>query len=214
MKKSQHPSIGGDFPDNDQTKLYRTTGEQPAIIVNNESIIRQVIKSDPQQGYAMIFKRYYQPLCSHAVRFLYCKEAAEDIVSEVFLNFWKNKLYEKVNTTYRAYLYTAVRNNVYNYMKKEFRENEDEAKMSAMQINRAETVDPQSILLLDELFSKVEKSIASFPPQCQKVFLMSRFEGKKNREIAEALQLKLKTVEAHMMKALSTLKKSLQDYLG
>lgn len=213
MKKTN--ASAEDLQMNNRMTVRRVPEEQSVgLLMNNESMIRQVIKQNPQQGYDMIFRRYYQPLCSHAVRFLYSKEAAEDIVSEVFLNFWKNKLYENVSTTYRAYLYTAVRNNAYNYLKKEFREKEDGENLTKLRGSMVETDNPQAILLLDELFSKVEKSIASFPPQCQKVFLMSRFEGKKNREIAEAMQLNIKTVEAHMMKALATLRKSLQDYLG
>jgi len=196
-------------------KVYLEPAEgQTATVFNNEVMIRQVITENPQQGYEMIFRRYYQPLCSHAVRYLYSKEAAEDIVGEVFLNFWKNRLYENVTSTYRAYLYTAVRNNAFNHLKKELREKTTGENLSALMSRQKETADPHSILLLDELFTKVEKAVASFPPQCQKVFLMSRYEGKKNREIAEALQLKIKTVEAHMMKALALLKKSMQEYLA
>ena len=215
MKKNQPPQTGDNFRNNQELRVLKDPPEQKqAIVLNDESIIRQVLQNDPQAGYDMLFRRYYRPLCSHAARFLYSKETAEDVVSEVFLNFWKNKLYENVNSTYKTYLYTAVRNNAYNYLKKEFRTRDLKENFSEVNIKLRESSDPQSILLLDELFSKVEKSINSFPPQCQRVFLLSRFEGKKNKEIAETMNLKLKTVEAHMMKALSTLKKSLEFYLG
>jgi RNA polymerase sigma-70 factor (ECF subfamily) len=161
----------------------------------------------------MIFKRYYSPLCNHAARFVYSKEIAEDIVSEIFLNCWKKKLYETITSTFRAYLYTAVRNSAYNYLKGEFSEKLTGREEILIPVGFMEETDPQKILLLNELAGRIERTIDAFPPQCQKVFLMSRFEGKKNREIASELAIGIKTVEAHMMKALALLKRSLSDYL-
>jgi RNA polymerase sigma-70 factor (ECF subfamily) len=187
--------------------------EGQALLLNNETIIRQVLKEDPGKGFEMIFKRYYSPLCNHAARFVYSKEIAEDIVSEIFLNCWKKKLYETITSTFRAYLYTAVRNSAYNYLKGEFSEKLTGREETLMPVGFMEETDPQKILLLNELAGRIERTIDAFPPQCQKVFLMSRFEGKKNREIASELAIGIKTVEAHMMKALALLKRSLSDYL-
>ncbi len=184
------------------------------VQLNQEVIFKKTIKEDPAKGFELIFTAYYKPLCSHAVRFVYSKEIAEDIVEEVFLNFWKRGLYNSVNTSYRSYLYTAVRNSAFNYLKLEFREKFNVDHNAVAEENGGKENDsPEAIMLLAELVHKVEKLISSFPPQCQKVFLLSRFEGKKNREIADELDIKLKTVEAHMMKALGLLKKSLSDYL-
>jgi len=130
-------------------------------------------------------------------------------VSEVFFNFWNKRLYESVTTSFRAYLYTAVRNSAYNYLRQEF----GVRLPPGSEEEWIEDNNPQSILLLSELMTKIEQVIAAFPPQCQKVFLLSRFEGRKNREIAGELQIRLKTVEAHMKKALGILKKTLSEYL-
>ena len=62
----------------------------------------------------------------------------------------------------------------------------------------------------DELQQQIETVINGFGPGVRQVFLMSRFEGKKNQEIADELQLSLKTVEAHMTKALALFRKALQ----
>ena len=204
---------------NKDNTLFRLKEEKVdtnlATLLDNESIVRSVLKSNPDKGFEMIFKRYYKPLCNHAVRFVYSKEIAEDIVSEVFVNFWKKKHYENVAISYRAYLYQAVRNTIYNHLKSEFGKKSNHGLYVdySSKEKELEFDTPQRILLFDELFQKIEQSVENFPPQCQKVFLLSRFEGKKNREIAEELDIKIKTVEAHMMKALSILKNALADYL-
>jgi RNA polymerase sigma-70 factor (ECF subfamily) len=211
MKEPKKPS-GGNTPISGNNPLRVAMDketEAQAVLMDNETFIRLILKEDPGKGFAVIFKKYYGPMCSHATRFVYSKEIAQDLVSEVFLNFWKKKLYETVTTTFRAYLYTAVRNSAYNHLKKEFSERSGPLADPEM----IEEANPQSILLLSELMARIEQIIDSFPPQCQKVFLMSRYEGRKNREIAAELDIRLKTVEAHMMKALGILKKTLSDYL-
>jgi RNA polymerase sigma-70 factor (family 1) len=175
---------------------------------DDEIFIRKAIEANPEKGCELLFKRYYRPLCSHAVRFLYSKELAEDMVSEVFLTFWQKKVYLQIQTSYRAYLFTSVRHQAYMYLRAELskQKNMDLADWKA----QAELpTTPQQIMQYNELYLKMEQTIQEIPPQAQKVFLMSRFEGKKNQAIADELQISLKTVEGHITKALAMLKKNL-----
>lgn len=178
--------------------------------LDSEVFIRETFKENPRKGYELLFRRYYRALCSHAVRFVYSKEVAEDIVGDIFLILWKNKVYEKINTSFRAYLYASVRNRAFNYLKWEFKKDVDIDMI--LENNQVFEETPQTMLQFDELFQKIENTITALPPQCQRVFLMSRFENKKNREIADELEIALKTVEAHMMKALAQMRNSLNGY--
>ncbi len=197
-----------------ELSLVRANGSGAETrVLNDESIIRQTILIHPEKGFEMVYKRYYGQLCSHALRFVYSLEAAEDIVEEVFLGFWKNELYRSVKTTFRAYLYTAVRNRSFDYVKTEFALKEGKEGKTEVVENQLDMNDPQSILLMNELTNIIANSVNNFPPQCQRVFMLSRIEGKKNREIAEQLGINIKTVEAHMMKALASLRKALSHYL-
>ena len=187
---------------------------QTAQVFGDEAMIRTVIKSNPEKGYELLFRKYHKTLCSHAVRYVYSKEIAEDIVSDIFVNLWRKRLFEHITTSYRDYLFQALRNTVYNYLKSEFaKKNESVSSFTSEFDIFQENNTPQKMLLFDELNKKIEQSVGGFSPQCQKVFLLSRFEGKKNREIASELNIKIKTVEAHMMKALSLLKAAMADYL-
>ncbi|GAB2564447.1 RNA polymerase sigma-70 factor [Spirosoma areae] len=179
----------------------------PAVsVVDNEHIVRAAFANSPQQGFEALFRLYYRPLCSHAVRFVYTREVAEDIVGEVFYQLWKTASYATVKHTYRTYLYAAVRHRAYNYLRDEFTDSRTSVSLDSVdETVLAET--PQTLIEYDETFQRLEKIIHELPPQCQRVFLMSRFENRKNQEIADELGLALKTVEAHMARALHQLRR-------
>ncbi|GAB3993607.1 RNA polymerase sigma-70 factor [Spirosoma daeguense] len=175
-------------------------------IVDNEHLIRTAFIQSPEQGFEALFRLYYRPLCSHALRFVYTREVAEDLVGEVFYQLWKTGAYVSVQHTYRTYLYAAVRHRAYNYLRDELTGNRTPASLDSVQeVLQPET--PQTMIEYDETFQRLEKIIQDLPPQCQRVFLMSRFENRKNQEIADELGLSLKTVEAHMARALQQLRK-------
>ena len=218
MKKNELNFINNEDTLN-ENGLHALSKDEPvqkhfANVLDDEAILRNAFKNNPENGFEFVFRRYYKPLCSHAVRYVYSKEIAEDIVSDVFINFWKNGNYRNVKISYRAYLYQALRNTIYNHLKSEFGKRSNNTSTLSKEMDEVtEERTPQKMLLFDELSNKIQETVNAFPPQCQRVFILSRYEGKKNREIAEEMNIKLKTVEAHMMKALSVLKNSLANYL-
>lgn len=180
-------------------------------VIDYEAIIRRSFESDHLKGCELLFKRYYQSLCSHAVRFVYSRAAAEDIVMEVFSRFWQHKIYNSVETSYRAYLFTTVRHAAFAYLKSEFGKEQAIATPVDLPNGLDNSCTPQQLLQYHELHSKIEDILKALPPQSQKVFIMSRFEGKKNQVIADELNLSTKTIEGHITKALSILKRSLRE---
>lgn len=185
--------------------------ENPGGIIDSEVWIQKAFEVDTTKGYELLFKRYYHPLCSHAVRFVYSKEVAEDLVMEVFSQFWQKQLHQVVTTSYRSYLFTTVRHAAFAYLRTELN-TEKSADYSTDARVDTPPITPQQILQYNELYIKIEEILRSVSPQSQKVFVMSRFEGKKNAAIAEELQLSTKTVEGHITKVLSLLRQSLRNY--
>jgi RNA polymerase sigma-70 factor (ECF subfamily) len=171
---------------------------------DQEWLIRTTIKESPMQGCELLFRRYYSPLCSHAVRILYSRTIAEDLVADVFCDFWGNRLFEQVNSSYRAYLFRMVRNRSINYLQRELRKQPNETVPESYIENSS--VHPEQQLSVEELYLAIEQTVQSLPTQSKKVFLLSRYEGKRIHEIAEQMQISPRTVETHISKALSILR--------
>lgn len=186
-------------------------GDRSTDNTDDEFFIRQAFTSSPEQGCELLFRRYHRVMCSHAARYVYAKEVAEDIVSAVFCKFWKNNAYESVTSSFRHYLFRSVRNEAYSYLKAEFRHS-DNLESANFEESPA-GLQPDYITQYDEMFNRVKELVEELPPQCRKVFLMSRFEGKSYQEIANELGLSIKTVEVHIVKGLSLMRKGLKDYL-
>lgn len=195
---------------NDQPVPNPFGKDQPGpLVTDTEYLIRQAFTQDVRQGYEALFRRYYPSLCSHAVRFVYSREVAEDIVSDVLLSFWKNQAHTHVTTSFRAYLFTAVRNRSYNYLQDEWpRERATDSLPEDVELTRTND-DPHQVLQLTELYNRINDEVCRLSPQCQRVFMLSRFEGRKHREIAEELAISPKTVETHLLKALAHMRRAL-----
>jgi hypothetical protein len=86
------------------------------LVNDKEIFIKNTFSKDPGLGCELLFKRYYSVLCSHSVRYVYSKSIAEDIVAEVFTSFWEKKAFENIQSSYRAYLFSMVRNSSLNYL--------------------------------------------------------------------------------------------------
>lgn len=183
--------------------------EEPlgALIDGSELFIKKAFETNPELGAELLFKTYYQALCTHTVRYVYSKEVAEDLVCDVFYTFWNNQSYKNVTTSYRAYLFRSVRNRAFNYLSNELKRNDSIETASNYEASSSDL--PQQMMQFEELYHQIDAIVESLPAQCRRVFLMNRFEGKKPKEIAEDLKISIRTVETHIQKALNTLKNKL-----
>ncbi len=179
--------------------------------LSEEEIISRHFVTSPQRGFDRLFRLYYANLCSSAIRFVYSKDLAEDIVSEVFTNFWQNKTYETITTSYRAYLYKAVRFRAYNVIKFDLQRNtliEDGQKEI---FNHQPVLKPDDILQIHELSLKIDHAIKHLPPQARNAFQLHRLEGKKYIEIAAELNITVSAVERLISRALVKLREDLKS---
>lgn len=171
-----------------------------------------------EETYIFLFREYYVSLCSYSRRYVGRKDIAEEIVSDTFLKIWENRAALQINTSVKAYLFQAVCNNSLNYLRKLKKEeilDEYFLETSSENIGFAsisEEIDEQS-LTMESINEKIEEAVSLLPEQQQKVFRLKRFEGKKNKEVAEIMGLSVKTIEMHLSKATLNLRKNLKEYL-
>jgi RNA polymerase sigma-70 factor (ECF subfamily) len=185
---------------------------------NDLTYITRKLQEGDDNTYVFLFRKYYVPLCSYAMRYVGRKDVAEEIVSDTFFNIWNNRTTLEIHSSVKGYLFHAVCNNSLNYLrklKKEERLDDFFKDNSSGNLGFACTTEelPSDSLILKDLTETIDKAVTSLPPQQQTVFRLKRYEGKKNREIAEIMGLSVKTVEMHLSKALLTLRKNLKEYL-
>lgn len=158
-----------------------------------------------------LFKAYYTPLCSYACYFLKDKDESEEIVQGIFYQLWEKRRSIVISVSIKSYLFTAVRNNSLkriNHMKikNEYRENV----INSSEKSADNTTDK---VVSKELEAQIEVAIDGLPEQCGIVFKLSRHGELKYSEIAEHLEISVKTVEKQMGKALRILREKLKAYL-
>ena len=162
-------------------------------------------------AFEMMFKTYYQPLCNYAYSFVHERDEAEEIVQTTFLSVWEKNDNLAIHTGVKPYLYAMVRNAALNVLKHEKIKQQHATVELAVAERSTESV--TRTVIASELEVHIYKALNKLPEQCRLVFKLSRFEELKYAEIAEQLNISVKTVENQMGKALKIMREQLKDYL-
>jgi RNA polymerase sigma-70 factor, ECF subfamily len=173
-----------------------------AFVFNN----KRLFDAD-QRAFDALFQEHYEPLCRFAYSLLDSVELAEEVVADVFIKIWKNKDNLHIQTSVKAYLMASVRNRSIDYLRKRLRhqtESEDEIKDVA-----STYTSPEEHTISCELLQIIESAIDCLPPQGRIIFRMSRDQGLRYQEIADQMQISIKTVETHMVRSLKFLREAL-----
>ena len=179
--------------------------------------LRNGLQEGNEQAYRELFVRHYDVLCHVALQVVGDAFLAESLVSDTIAHVWEIRHALEIRSSLRSYLMRAVRNRCFNYLALEcenhefpFSYNED---MEELGNSYASEENPLGTLLEKELESEIISSINRLDEPCRHVFLKSRFEHKKNDEIAAELGISVNTVKYHIKRALSVLRQDLGRYL-
>lgn len=178
------------------------------INLDTELFLRKTFEQDVDAGISLLFRQYYPMLCNHAVRYVSSKAIAEDIVSDIFLEFQVDKRYLTTTSSFRSYLFTMVRNRAFYYVRTEMKRTTSLEKADLVPAHI--TLSPDSITQYEELYHDVENAINAMPLKRRQIYVMHRFEGKKYQEIADELNLSRRTIEAHLYQAMRQIQSSLK----
>ena len=127
--------------------------DKKVVEFDDELFIRKTFETNAREGMALLYKRYYQPLCTHAVKYVGSREAAEDLVSEIFFQLYANKTFFDITSSYRFYLFRAVRNKAYNYLRWDLSRKAD--LLEAAQKPMLDEYQPDHISQFEELYHDV-----------------------------------------------------------
>ena len=168
------------------------------------------LANDDKKAYEIIFKAYYQSVYLSALRITKDANVAKDAAQEVFLELWKNRYKLNISSSLKAYLCRGAVNRSLNLIKSRNRHAGQD--LTTIVEPSSNTSTPEKLTEANELKNKIQNTIDNLPARCRQVFVLSRYEGKKYKEIAALLGISVKTVENQMLKALKTLRKTVAEY--
>jgi len=187
-------------------------------MTDNEAYLLERLKLGDEIAFKVIFKKYYSRLYYFIREFIPFDDISENIVQDTFFTLWNKRKELKDGSNLNAYLFTVAKNNcLYKLRDQRYRQklfvvnslDQNELEMNMEVLNNLDS----SSYTFEEIERIIEKTLEELPPQCKKVFILSRFEDRKNKEIAEELNISVKVVEKHISKGLKKFKESLKDYL-
>jgi RNA polymerase sigma-70 factor (ECF subfamily) len=176
-----------------------------------ELLLWKMVVNDDEKAFEKIFTLFYPALAQYAERYIDEQVVREDLVQDVFATLWEDRKRLVVSTSLRSYLMVSVRNSCLNHLKKEgVRRQYHE---SIYRDNVVSEQDEGDLYTLTELYEMLDKALAKLPDSYRIVFEMHRMEGKTYEEIAEKLNLSVRTVKRYKNQVVEALRGDLKDYL-
>lgn len=179
------------------------------IQYDNESELVTALKNGEHDAYSYLFSKYYRDLVLYGGTIIQNQEICEDIVQNIFLHIWDNRESIKIESL-KSYLIKSVKNSCLDEIKhyKIINEHTD----FVIRQNSLETNDTEEYILFSELNTKLQEAIEKLPEDEKITFKMSRMEEMKYQQIAEELNVSVRTVEVRISKSMKRLKELLKDF--
>lgn len=173
-------------------------------MTGEDSIKWAGVQDDDPKAFEALFRKYYYTLCLLSKRYTHDMTTSREVVQDLFIHLWENRKNIKVTSSFRSYLASAARFNSIRRVKS------DQKLVIFTDVLPDNSQELNDHLEYAELQASILRSIDGLPEQCRRVFELSRFEMLKHSEIARRLEISVKTVEAHIGKAL----KHIQQEIG
>ncbi|WP_158643012.1 RNA polymerase sigma-70 factor [Mucilaginibacter ginsenosidivorax] len=160
--------------------------------------------NDDIKAFELLFHNLNTRLIKFCIFYIRQKEAAEDIVSDVFIKCWESRKSLTEVTNPETYLFVAVKNQSFNYLKKFSNIHLVQIEASD-EVEFVNTFDPEKELERKELHFLLDKAIASLPQQACIIFKLIKEDGMKYKEVAEILNISPRTVQTQLFRAMKKL---------
>lgn len=171
----------------------------------DDILLFKLIQSGDEHSFKYLFDTYFASLCRYMNLYLDNTQEAEELALDIFLYIWEHSRDIEVKLSLKAYLFRAARNKCLNCLR------DRRATLSLDEVGEtSQTNTDFPSLEIEELTHLIQEAICSLPERCREVFRKSREESLTNQEIADDMQISIKTVEGQITKAL----KRIKEFLG
>ena len=177
-----------------------------------DSEILNLLKTNPKAGFTRLFDSYFEEVCRHIFRYIPDTRTAKDVAQDLFVELWTKRDKLDISSSPGAYLYRMAVSRAINHI----RDNKKHRHSDVSEIRSVSTPypAPDQIMEAESMRLVITEAIDSLPDRCREVFVLSRFEQMSNGQIAESLEISVKTVENQMTKALKALRLTIEKYKG
>jgi len=182
--------------------------ENPSILPEGVILLKKITQGN-ESAFRKLFDMYYQRLFHLAFFFLKSKELSEEAVSDVFFTIWKKRETLDTIQDIEKYLYIAVKNQALHYIRRSALPDNEPIDLYGIELI-PDNDNPELALLDKEYRDLIQQAINSLPYKCREVFRLVQSDKLKQKEIAEVLDISIKTVEAHI----STAYKRIAEYVN
>lgn len=180
--------------------------------MQNESTkaLLEAVRQGRKPALQKIFDLHYAEVCRAIYKLVPDVSLMEDLAQEVFIRFWEKREQIEVLESIGGYLHRMAVNEALAHLRRRrfFDDVSEAVHLPAAAADHAETT-----LLHQDLSFRLDAALNALPPRCRMVFLLSRFEEMSYREIADKMDISMKTVENQMGKALKLLREQLREFL-
>ena len=172
-----------------------------------EEDIISAIREGNTVAFRHVFDSCYESLCAYAYTILRDAHEAEDTVQSIFMKLWEKRAVLEIQQSVRSYLFKAV----YHQCLNQIEHRAVRSRHRAFSQWEAESAVSEPDVFPEELGEKVRMAVDNLPPQCKKIFVMSRFDGLRYPEISSRLNISVNTIQNQICKALKVLREELKD---
>jgi len=174
---------------------------------------QQIACEGDEKAFAELFRHFYDRLLHFCIQYVHSREAAEEIVSDVFVKIWNRRSELEKVVNLEVYLFVAVKNHSLNYL-------EQYSSLRISPINEetgiaelTNSVDPEKTMEWKEILFRMDQEVSRLPDQCRRVFKLIKEEGFKYKDVAEILNISPRTVETQLFRAMKRLNEIIGPYM-
>jgi RNA polymerase sigma-70 factor (family 1) len=180
------------------------------IISYGDVELMREIKAGNMFAFDILYKKYSRKVYNFGYSILKSTEETENLIQDVFLNFWEDRLNIEKDSSIKSYIFTLTYNSAISVMRKKASESRYFEYLKTLQEAREEPVNLE--LEYNELSTRLDMIIKALPQRQKEIYLMHKIEELTYNQIAKRLNISVNTIENHMSRALKTIRRKLESY--